>query len=68
MRATGWLSPNAAQRLDVAWAGLAAACLAVMVAWPSWETIPFHVTWISLTVLYGFRVWSVSKTSTGASQ
>ncbi len=63
MRATGWPSPNAAQRLDLAWAGLAAGCLAVMVAWPSWETIPFHVIWISLTVLYGFRVWSVSKTS-----
>jgi len=34
-----------------------------MVAWPSWETIPFHVIWISLTILYGFRVWSISKTS-----
>jgi signal transduction histidine kinase len=63
MRATGWLSPSAARHLDLAWAGLAVACLAVMVAWPSWETIPFHLIWISLTVLYGFRVWSASKTS-----
>jgi signal transduction histidine kinase len=60
MRVTGWLSPR---QLDVAWAGLAAGCVAVMVAWPSWETIPFHVIWISLTILYGFRVWSISKTS-----
>jgi signal transduction histidine kinase len=34
-----------------------------MVMWPAWETIPFHVIWISLTVLYGFRVWSLPVTS-----
>jgi len=28
-----------------------------MIYWPSWETIPFHFIWVSLTVLYGFRVW-----------
>ncbi len=60
MRVTGWLSPS---QLDIAWVALATGCLAVMVAWPSWETIPFHVIWISLTVLYGFRVWSISKTA-----
>ena len=60
MRVTGWLSPS---QLDLAWVALAIGCLAVMVAWPSWETIPFHVIWISLTFLYGFRVWSISKTS-----
>jgi signal transduction histidine kinase len=60
MRAIGWLSPKS---LDVAWAGLAAGCVALMIAWPSWETIPFHIIWISLTILYGFRVWSISKTS-----
>jgi signal transduction histidine kinase len=60
MRVTGWLSPS---QLDFAWAALAVACLAVMIEWPSWETVPFHVIWISLTFLYGFRVWSISKTS-----
>jgi signal transduction histidine kinase len=60
MRVTGWLSPS---QLDVGWVVLAAGCLAVMVAWPPWETIPFHVIWISLTFLYGFRVWSISKTA-----
>jgi signal transduction histidine kinase len=34
-----------------------------MVASPPWETIPFHVIWISLTLLYGFRVWSPLTTS-----
>ena len=24
---------------------------------PDWETIPFHFVWISLTLVYGFRVW-----------
>ena len=59
MRAIGWLSPR---QLDLAWAALAVACLGVMIAWPSWETVPFHVIWISLTFLYGFRVWSLSRT------
>jgi signal transduction histidine kinase len=34
-----------------------------MIIWPPWETIPFHILWISLTLLYGFRVWSLSTTS-----
>jgi signal transduction histidine kinase len=51
-------------RWDAAWAVLSSACLAAMIAWPGWETIPFHVIWISLTVLYGFRVWSLSATAT----
>ena len=59
MRATGWASPN---RFDTAWTVLAVGCLAAMVAWPAWETIPFHVIWISLTLLYGYRVWSVRPT------
>ena len=27
-----------------------------------WETIPFHFIWISLTLLYGFRVWATRPT------
>ena len=55
----------ASQRLnafDVGWGVLALACLGAMIAWPSWETIPFHVIWITLTILYGFRVWSAGVT------
>jgi signal transduction histidine kinase len=47
---------------DLGWFALSAGCAVVMVAWPSWETIPFHVIWISLTLLYGFRVWSLPVT------
>jgi len=28
-----------------------------MIRWESWETVPFHFIWVSLTLLYGFRVW-----------
>ncbi|HVC88231.1 MAG TPA: HAMP domain-containing sensor histidine kinase [Gaiellaceae bacterium] len=48
--------------IDLGWGILALGCLGLMVAWPSWETIPFHVIWISLTLLYGFRVWSLFTT------
>ncbi|HEY8769120.1 MAG TPA: HAMP domain-containing sensor histidine kinase [Thermoleophilaceae bacterium] len=30
---------------------------------PSWETIPFHFIWVSLTILYGFRVWGIGATA-----
>src|SRR6185437_4203414 len=49
-------------RVEIAWGALAVACLAAMIGWPSWETIPFHVIWITLTLLYGFRVWSLTVT------
>ena len=55
MRVTGWLRRNP---LEAAWAVFAAANWVAMVAWPAWETIPFHFVWISLTFVYGVRVWS----------
>jgi signal transduction histidine kinase len=49
-------------RVEVLWAAFALANYAAMIAWPSWETIPFHFVWISLTLLYGFRVWPMRAT------
>jgi signal transduction histidine kinase len=40
----------------------ALANLAAMALWPSWETIPFHFIWVSLTLLYGFRIWGLQVT------
>jgi len=37
--------------------------LAAMVIFSRWETVPFHFIWISLTLLYGFRVWSTRPTA-----
>ena len=41
----------------LAWVAFAVANVVAMIAWESWETIPFHFIWVSLTLLYGFRVW-----------
>jgi signal transduction histidine kinase len=60
MPATDWLRKHPIETL---WVVFAAANLGAMVAWPSWETIPFHFVWISLTVLYGFRVWGIRATA-----
>ena len=46
--------------VEAAWATFACANLVAMGFWPSWETIPFHFIWISLTLVYGFRVWRVT--------
>jgi signal transduction histidine kinase len=49
-------------RVELAWAAFALANLVAMGLVPSWETIPFHFIWISLTLLYGFRVWEPKPT------
>ena len=48
--------------VEIGWASFASVNYAAMVIWPSWETIPFHFVWISLTLVYGFRVWPVRAT------
>ncbi|MDX6465830.1 MAG: two-component system, OmpR family, sensor kinase [Gaiellaceae bacterium] len=60
MPATG--SRRRLDRLEVAWVAFALLNVGVMLASPSWETIPFHLIWFSLTVLYGFRVWALKPT------
>jgi two-component system, OmpR family, sensor kinase len=49
--------------IDIAWVAFAAANLVAMSIWPDWETVPFHFIWVSLTLLYGFRVWRTGATS-----
>ncbi len=59
MRATGLLRRRWP---EAAWATFAIANFVAMAVWPGWETIPFHFVWISLTLLYGFRVWRPAGT------
>jgi signal transduction histidine kinase len=59
MRVIGLLRRNP---VEVAWGAFASANLVAMTAWPGWETIPFHFIWISLTLVFGFRVWRPSRT------
>ena len=56
--------PNRERWIDVAWVLFTLANLAAMLLIPSWETVPFHFIWVSLTVLYGFRVWRTRPTLT----
>src|SRR5712691_6346950 len=43
--------------MDIAWVVFAGANLAAMRLLPGWQTVPFLAIWVSLTVLYGFRLW-----------
>jgi len=56
--------PNRERWIDVAWVLFSLANLVAMLIIPSWETVPFHFIWVSLTVLYGFRVWRTRPTLT----
>ncbi len=49
--------------VDIAWGVFAVANLVAMYLWPDWETVPFHFIWVSLTVLYGYRVWRARPTT-----
>lgn len=48
--------------VEVAWGAFAAANVAVIVLLTRWETIPFHLVWVSLALVYGFRVWRLRTT------
>jgi signal transduction histidine kinase len=47
---------------EALWGAFALANVVAMGLWPGWETIPFHFVWISLTLVYGFRVWRQGAT------
>jgi signal transduction histidine kinase len=49
--------------VDIAWGVFAFVNLVAMAVWPEWETVPFHFIWVSLTLLYGFRVWAARPTT-----
>jgi signal transduction histidine kinase len=53
---------NRVHWIDLAWVFFSLANLAAMIAFPEWETVPFHFIWVSLTILYGFRVWKARPT------
>ena len=47
---------------DIAWAVFAGLNLAAMRLLPAWQTVPFLAIWVSLTVIYGFRLWRLQPT------
>ncbi|HEV2934924.1 MAG TPA: HAMP domain-containing sensor histidine kinase [Streptosporangiaceae bacterium] len=47
---------------DIIWAVFVGLNLAAMRLLDSWQTVPFLAIWISLTVIYGFRLWRLQPT------
>lgn len=43
--------------VDIAWAVFVGINLLAMHAMKAWSTIPFLIIWVSLTIVYGFRMW-----------
>jgi len=58
MWATAWL-----RRFwpETAWIAFVLACVAAVMALPGQVPVPFHLIWVSLALLYGFRVWQLSR-------
>jgi two-component system, OmpR family, sensor kinase len=54
---SGTLRRLRVSKWDVVWVAFVALNLAVMRLVPQWGTVPFLAIWVSLTVLYGFRLW-----------
>ena len=47
---------------ELLWGLFAAANFAILVSIDEWETVPFHFVWVSLTLVYGFRIWRLGAT------
>jgi signal transduction histidine kinase len=50
-----WLARVA--RWDILWAVFVGLNLAAMRLLPEWQTVPFLAIWVSLTLVYAFRLW-----------
>jgi two-component system OmpR family sensor kinase len=67
-RETAWLWRDRALQwcrwswVDIAWVGFVGVNLAAMRLLPAWQTVPFLAIWVSLTAIYGFRLWRLQPT------
>jgi len=48
--------------IDIAWVLFVGVNLVAMQVSPPWQTVPFLVIWVSLTALYGYRLWHLGST------
>ena len=64
VRAQGLVRPYQLRPVapDIAWAAFVALNLVAMRLFPQWQTVPFLAIWVSLTVVYGFRLWRLQPT------
>jgi signal transduction histidine kinase len=47
--------------LDIAWVAFVLLNLLAMRLLTQWQTVPFLIIWISLTAVYGFRLWQLGS-------
>jgi signal transduction histidine kinase len=50
-------------RVEIGWWIFVLINVAGILIFREWATVPFHFIWISLTLLYGWRVWAMRPTS-----
>jgi signal transduction histidine kinase len=48
--------------IDIAWVAFVGLNLIAMQLLPNWQTVPFLVIWVSLTAIYGLRLWRLGST------
>jgi len=48
-------------RADLAWVAFVLLNLLAMQLIPAWQTVPFLIIWISLTTVYGWRLWHLGS-------
>jgi len=56
------LTPQAEHLVDGSLAAVMLAMVVLMARMPGEETIPYHILFLSLTIVYGFRVWPLKAT------
>jgi len=62
MHPTRFLRSIRASWVDIAWVVFVGLNLIAMHLIPEWQTIPFLIIWVSLTAIYGFRLWQLGST------
>ena len=50
-------------RVEIGWWIFVLVNVAGILMFREWATVPFHFIWISLSSLYGWRVWGMRPTS-----
>lgn len=58
-RVRAWLGHHS---IELAWAAFVLANTWGILEARDWATVPFHFIWISLALLYGFRIWPLRVT------
>lgn len=57
-----WAGPQAGLLIDASLFAFCLTMLALMRYSPDWATIPYHLLFLSIILVYGFRVWSLPVT------